>query len=496
MAAQGKIEKPNDLSEHFQFLSDHQVYCRLISISGKIIAKGTVIFDTNSGLLQFSPAPLDWFDHESLSIKYGHNRKTYSFKTRPAGVEKGALTLEMPSSVSFLDRRKKFRVTPSRHEPVLVRMRLPEKPEIRTNAEDISGDGFSVVLSRHIPISGVGMIFPVTLLLPNEKKITAHATVKWQNFFMDAMWIGCHLSHIEEKDQNKIVSYCLRQQLKKTNVSKGTRQFDPKKTSVCIIDSTSNANKYAYIKELFSFEIVSTVKSITRLRQYCPELVVLNADHAGSNLILQTLVRDRLLKLLPLIIIGKHRKLSDRPGPVIKVNSPFTKSFFIKTLMETIEKFQHSRRISRSYYRCFSGERKKIAIVDPKKILDRSAFYALVELNYSLRWIQREHGIMQRASEIKPDLLLLANDTGEMDAATLCRIFNMNNHLKFTPKIRLIPAGILSKPTGLKTGNIVFLEKTFNADQLAQSVHIALYGEDLPETHDASGLTCSPFAGA
>jgi CheY-like chemotaxis protein len=494
MASKGIIEKPHDLSAHFQFLSDHQVYCRLISISGKIIAKGTVIFDTDSGLLQFSPAPLDWFDHERLTIKYGYDSKTYNFKTRPAGVEKGALALETPSSVSFLDRRKKFRVTPSRQDPVVVRMLLPEKPEIRIEAEDISGDGFSVVLSRHIPISGAGMTFPVTIRLPNEKKITARATVKWRNFFMDAMWIGCHLSHIEEKDQNKIVSYCLREQLKKTNVSKETRLFDPKKTSVFIIDAASSADTYAYIKGLFSFEIVNTVKSIARLRQDCPELVVLNTDHAGSNLILQTLVRDRLLKSLPLIIIGKHRKLGDRPGPVIKVNSPFTKSFFIKTLMETIKKIQRSRSISRSYYRCFAGERKKITIVDPKIVLDRSAFNILVELGYSLRWIQKEHGVMERTSEIKPDLLLIANDTGEMDAATLCRLFNLNTHLKFTPKIRLIQAGTFSKPTGLKTGKIVFLEKPFDADQLVQAVYIALYGEDQPEADEASSLTCSPFA--
>lgn len=430
MTVRGKIEKPQELSKHLQFLSDYQIHCRLISASRKIIAKGALLFHKDTERLQFSPSPLDWFDHDTASIGYGYGAKAYIFRTKPTGVEKGSLLLRMPTSVSYFDRRNNFRVTPSKNGPVSVRLLLPDKPEIRTNAEDISGDGFSVVLPRHFPISGVGMTFPATLLLPNEEKITTQATVKWQKFFMGAMWMGCHLSHIEESDQNRIVSYCLREQLNKTNIPPEDRQFDPKKSSVCIIDSKLTADKYAYLKELFTFEVVSNVKAIARLRQHCPALIVLNADHAGSKLILQALNRDRMLKSLPLIIIGKHRKIGSRPGPVIKVSTPFKKSFLIRTLMEAIEKIEHSNRVSRSCYRFFSGEGKKIAVVDPKNNLDRNALSILEGLDYSLHWIQKEHGIMEQASEIRPDLLLIENDTGELDAATLCRLFNLNNLLK------------------------------------------------------------------
>jgi CheY-like chemotaxis protein len=475
MKVAGKIEELDELKAHFQHLSDYQIQVHLFTRGGKFLSKGRFLFEAerDEGLC-LSPIPLNWSDHADMSFHYCYGERSCAFQTQPIGKNKRYLQLRLPGSVLLFDRRKYFRVQPSPVEPIIIRLRLPDKPEIRLTASDISGGGFSALVPRQMGFFSTDLVMPVGLEFPHEGKISAQAMIKGIYSFLDVMRIGCEFTQIDENKRGAVISYCVRRQLEKRNAPPEMEGKDQGKPRVCFIDSNCAAETYDFLKSMFSLETVDHLNAIGRLRQRPVDLIVLNTDHAGARLILQTLSRDRALQGLPLILLGRNQNTCQRAGAVTPISIPYKQPFLVNTMKEMIGRVQLSDRIAASYYHCFVGEGKKIVVLDPLKKLGSLPVKALEDLEFQLCWIQEEVDILTKLEAACPDLLLLDSETGAMDPATLCRLLNFNKVMRGIPKIRLLSGGEPPQSSLFDNAGIHFLSKPFDADQLIQSVNRAL----------------------
>jgi CheY-like chemotaxis protein len=476
MKVVGKIEKIDELKAHFQHLSDNQVQVRLFTRGGKYLSRGRFIFEAESdAVLCLSPIPLNWSDQAVLSFHYICEERSCAFQARPISARSTrCLQVALPGSVLLFDRRKYFRVQPSKREPVTIRIRLPDKPEIRLNACDVSGGGFSVLVPRQMAFFSMDLTMPVAIELPHEERISGQVLIKGVHPFLDVMRIGCEFIQIGENARGVLTSYCMRRQVELKNAPPDVEEKNARKPHVCLIDTGCAAGAYGFLKPLFTFEVIDHLNAIGRLRQQPADLIVLNTDHAGAKLILQTLTRDRGLQSLPLILLGRTQNTTRRTGAVMPIHIPFKQPFLISAMKEMVGKVRLSNRIAGSYYRCFTGGGKKIVVLDPLKRLGALPFKTLEDLEFQLCWIQDEHDILAKIETACPDLLMLDSETGAVDPATLCRLINFNKAMRSIPKIRLLSGGEPPQSSLFDNTGIHFLGKPFDADQLIQSVNQAL----------------------
>ncbi len=478
MKIAGRIETPAAVAKHMAMVADNQIPVRLFADEGKLIAKGFLFFDADSGEpLRFSPTPPDWSAHSSLTAHYVFEDRSSVFKTTPLRAVHPHLHLSLPEGVVLFDRRVHFRVPPDPAMPVRIRLRVPELPEILLSARDISRGGFSVLVPRRIAAFEKNRTCPVTVELPGVGAVRLAATVKGVFPFLKVMRVGWAFA-FQDKDMaacERILAYCL-SRLDALKRSGGTPSGhdNEKRARICLIDTEAAAEEYAFLKRLFVLEQVGYMEALSRLRRRAPDLVVVNTRPAGANLILQSLSRDARFSELPLVLLGRGGKIKPRPGAVATVRTPYKQAFLIKTMTTVLEQNRLSLAVDRSYYRCFSGEGKKITLVDPNRNIPRCEMKVLEACGFCLHWVCDRTGIMTAIEAMAPDLLILDNDTGDIDPASLCRLINLNKSIKHIPKIRLIQGPGPVSTRLLSDAGLFFLSRPFDADQLLGTVHHAL----------------------
>ncbi|MFH0729108.1 MAG: PilZ domain-containing protein [Pseudomonadota bacterium] len=475
MKLAGKVDSQNDVKAHLQELSDFQVPVRLFSKEGVFLSKGSFSFEVeNGGSLSFTPIPPNWSQCTTVACHYSHQISACTFQTRLLRVENSKLYLDRPPAILFFDRRKYFRIKPSKAQPVLIRFAVPGKAGMRLPARDISGGGFSVLMPSRMDFFSIGMTLLLRVELPGEETIECRVTVKSIFSFLNITRIGCEFGDISEKVRSTVMSYCVRRELEMRNAP-DIRENDSKNLNVCIVDEASGKKPYSFLEVFFSITMVEPLNAIHYLKQKPPDLMVINAENAGARLILQAISRDPLLKELPLILIcKKSTRTNSRSGAGIVITSPYKKKYLLKSMKEFVEKIRLSKEIGQSCWPYFTGDGKRIVIVDPQGNLSPFTFQGLEKIEFKLHWVRAEEGIIGRIEAARPDVLLLDSETGGMDPGTLCRLMNLNKVLKNIPKIRLISGGDAPQSKLFENAGISFLSKPIGTERLFEVVNKAL----------------------
>jgi CheY-like chemotaxis protein len=476
MKLAGKIETPDEVKAHLQELSDFQIPVRLFSKEGVFLSKGSLTCEIESGgALSYSPVPPDGARYVTVVFHYSYEVSACVFQTRPLQIENGKLHLELPASILLFDRRKSFRIQPSKKQPVVIRMTIPGKGEIRLVAGDISAGGFSMLIPARMNFFRIGMTLSLSVELSGEDEIKCRVLIRGLFSFLDITRVGCEFSDISEKDRSNVVSYCVRRELEMRNAPDHARGNGWKNLNVFIVDEASGKKPYSFLEDFFSLKTVAPLNALHLLKQMPPDLLVINAGNAGARLILQAVSRDPLLKELPLILIGKKSiHANAHSGAVIAISPPYKNKYLLKSIKEFVEKIRLSKEVGQSYWQYFTGDGKRIVIVDPEGNLTSFSFQALENNEFKLHWIRTQEGLIGQIEAARPDVLLLDSETGGMDPGTLCRLMNLNKVLKDIPKIRLISGGDAPQSKLFENAGISFLAKPIGTEKLVEVVNKAL----------------------
>lgn len=476
MKVDAKITRPEEIQRHLQEISDFQISIKLFADTGKFLKKGFFSCEVDQDdSLHFIPIPASWTEYRLLTCQYNYNEKIYVFKTRSLDIERGHLSMAMPESIMVFERRKYFRVTPAKDQPVSVSLGIPDRVDLRTHVSDISGGGFSVLLPQRMAFFQVGMRVSACVELPDGKQINAQVVVRGKNRFMSIMRVGFEFWGLPDNARNEIMSYSVHRQLAMREATAKAGDKGWQAPRVCIVDSNAQKNVYSYLREKFVIEIVDHLNAINHLRKRPYDLIVLNGNDAGARLVLQTASRDHVLKEVPLIVLGKSNGYAkDRTGGLMSIQTPYKKKYLLKSMVDFINDARMSRQIEGAYWQYFAGGGKKIMVVDPQNNLGAFPFNILEDLGFQLFKINGEMGIIGQIEKAFPDLLLLDSETGSMDPTTLCRLINMNKVAKKIPKIRLLSGGEMPQSSLFDNTGLHFLNKPLDIEHLLQGVNKAL----------------------
>lgn len=244
------------------------------------------------------------------------------------------------------------------------------------------------------------------------------------------------------------------------------------KAVVFIVDDPQSRDHYSFLDQGFNAIHSGSFNLLGRLLAALPDVILFNSSLPDTKMVLQILTNHAVLKGTPIIEIRKKRRkamedlFSSLPFPTDEA-----------VVLDTLRQAIMARTISRMLRDGdFSGPFKtgvSILLVDDSSAPEAHHIEALRDLNCDVKRITNLKLLYDSFVWSTPDVIAIDENTQEIDAATVCRLLNMNRDLKDVPKI------LLSKRKGQRhsNGSGLFssvLTEPFTAKQLLSQIHYLL----------------------
>ena len=474
----GTLTQQKEIEQHLRQVSVFKTHIKLYTKEREYIQRGHLDFQPNSSRnLIVIPPPAKISLSKILTCQYIFENSAWVFQSPWVDLNDTQISLALPDAIQQYERRELVRVQPSKKAPVYVRLSLSGKVVFKIPACDISGGGCSILIPRNHSFFSAGETWDALLELPQVAPLQLTLIVKNINSFLGVARIGFTFHEISERDKGEIVSYAARRLT--DSQSKKNKTKKSRVPKVCIVETNADKTSFLFLEAHYDLAVVSHLEAVGQLKKHPPDMILLDMNHSGATLILRTVSKDRSLKDLPLVLLGKKSsKVKQRDGAVASVDMPYQPQYLVKIMGELIEKARSAKEVEDNYWQYAKGDGKTIAVIDPRHRLHKIHFDALKKINFNLIWIQNEKGIVDQINDARPDIVLLSNDTGHLNPSTLCRMINLNKQIKDIPKILIVPDEELAKSDFLETKGIYYLYRRFDARQLVVGIFKAL-GVDL-----------------
>lgn len=479
MIATEKISAEETIDSHIREISDLKIPVRAIIDENIELSDCRLIYeDGEERQLLIQTRLGNYLKQREIEITYSHSKTFYTFKSRIISIKEidfgyAYLQILFPEAITGSERRKHFRIRPSKVWPIQIQVVLPDKKVVNLEARDISGGGISFVAPQCIGCFEIGALFSMDIAVPKAGKIQATANVRKVDKLLDIVRVGMEFSEISKTAQRIITEYTIRRELETGNVPGRAESFE--KARIFIIDDKERHKEYKFLDEKFEVRKVDCINTISKLTAGIPELIVLNLDLPESHIILNIIKAHRVLKGLPLILLSKgERETYNTPDTLIYVNIPFKEKFFIKSVEDLIKRFRISRRIEQIKWQIISGTGKKVLIIDQSRNFSAGNIKSLTDHGFEVFVVDSEENILQRVGEYNPDIILIDEDTGEIDFVSICRLMNINRALKVIPRILVAKdkeASEIFHSQDLISGLVI---KPFNSKQLIMGINDVL----------------------
>lgn len=475
MGNEEQFSRPEEIISQLRQFAARQVRLEVFDNTGTFLSRGWILCEPgNENRLAISPQPFGALDASALICRCVMDEKLFTFTTRPLGGKNGDLLIAQPSAIRRKDRRKNYRVSPSAAKPVFVRIEIPDTGTIQRPLQDISFQGFSILLPYQPSLIKKGMSLPVMLTFPDGSTIKGEGHVKNISGFMHVWRVGCSFSGIDKHMNQDIISYCIRREFEKKEKS-DDEQINWKKVKVAVVESKDQALSHSLLKNRFEMKSAEYTHAIKLLRSFSPEVILVDLSREGAGLVLKTVTRDPVFKHLPLLILGrKNTRVKGRPGTVTFVRTPHEPEYLVDKIESQITKYRQAENCRNDGWKLFLGTGTKIVVIAPEKNMGRIRCGQLVKNEYEVLCISDELDIIQRIASIMPHLIILDDENPMTDSATLCRMINFNKTIRGIPKIRLIADKIGAEMAVFEDFGITFLEKPFSFRQLLESINLSL----------------------
>jgi c-di-GMP-binding flagellar brake protein YcgR len=117
------------------------------------------------------------------------------------------LRIQFPDKIDKTEKRKYFRVRPSKTNPIQLRLAIPDSHIINANAMDIGGGGVSFALTKDANYFNVGDSLYLDINLPAYDWLSALVVVKHITATQHMVRIGVEFSRISENAYKMIMEY-------------------------------------------------------------------------------------------------------------------------------------------------------------------------------------------------------------------------------------------------------------------------------------------------
>lgn len=439
MLTEDKLTDHALIGDHLQDLSDLQTPVTL-EVDGHSVPRCRLFYQQSPNIELYARAPLGTYrSGGTLTVVYTAHDAPFLFTSEIVSCrqEEGKFVefrLQSPEVIARSNRRTYFRVKPSADQPVLVNIKVSEKPVIHTRAEDISGGGVKFIIHRTFDFLTAETRFPVTLVIPPFKKIHSDALLRSICRTADAVCIGAEFVNIPERDRNTIIGYTVRRELELRHNPETPNQL--KGARLAIIDEKENFGLFTFLETTCAVKKLNIKERTLRDKLKAapfPELIVLNLDHPEADEWYRFIVAGGPLGKLPLVLLSTEEQwaLPERRAARF-LTIPFKARGLLAAVQHEIVWLRHLREAEQ--WKHSTRTTTHLFLLDRAQRFNGPSIALLKDLGYGTSVITTEKNILARINEEGPDAIILYADDATI-ALSICRLLHMNKKLKWVPRI-------------------------------------------------------------
>ncbi|MBA4391571.1 MAG: hypothetical protein C0399_11645 [Syntrophus sp. (in: bacteria)] len=348
------------------------------------------------------------------------------------------LQINFPEEMAREERRKFFRVRPSKTNPIRIQFALVDKRVVTVEAMDISSGGTACILPGNLVKFKIGNSFPVVITFPMFGEVQTWVTVQRMARLLNMVRVGMVFSIMPEQAHFLIMSYVTmrEQEIIQKPINKKPMVFI-NKAKICIIEKAHHQDEYRFLEDIFNVVKTSFSNAVSALMMaHKAELIILSGSSPYVLQSLEDIKKHRGLRDIPLIVLTEKEKATAfmRKHAVI-VDTPYNERFLIQTSEDLVEQYRLSRNITVKLLKTTSGKGKKILIIDRFHNFSKNNIKALTDYGFEVSVNSTEDTILTKTEQIHPDIILVDEEMENTNPVSLCRSINMNKAINAIPRI-------------------------------------------------------------
>lgn len=389
--------------------------------------------------LKIHPPSSDSVSPGDVEITYSYGETVFGFTSSfntfiDDHFQQPVMELSFPSLIASMDRRRHFRVEPSPDDPVRLQCSLSNGTGFDALASDIGLQGlaFHMIESAFLPVTGDHL--KLTLHTPRLKEITATATIKNTLKALDLVRFGVEFTEVSDRGQPRLMEYLIsrERQIRREGVGSAGAE----KALVFVIDEREARGQYNFLSQRFKVSHSDAFNVIGKLLASAPDAIVFNPGLPGAEMVLKILMKHQDLKGTPLIEVQKTTR---------RASGNFFKSLLFPLneaiVLDTLDRAIKLRRLSRMLREGeFVGPLKTgiaILLIDDSSVLKPHDMEVLQAFQCHVRVIDNLKLLYDSFAWSTPDVIVVDENTKEIDALAIGRLLSMNRELKTVPRMLL-----------------------------------------------------------
>jgi c-di-GMP-binding flagellar brake protein YcgR/CheY-like chemotaxis protein len=466
------------VENHFREISDLKVSVQVIFDNGLDLPDCQVIYKKH-GENEFTLTVRagEFTEDGKVNVRYGIGDKAYAFETRIARIEivdadSVSLYMPFPETIAEFDRRKHFRVFPSKDKPIKVRLDLPNGETIYLEAIDISLSGIAFAIPKAISFYGIGAECIMNLAISRIGDLRLTGAVVSTRTVFDVTRLGVEFRNASESDRRMLAQYVNTRELE----GRGGTGVGPKheQGKIFVISDDGGKERFAFLYKRFSVTQTKPFNAIAELTDSLPSLILLDCDRAATQILLHAFKKHIFLRNIPVIVSGEATRMDHETGDyIVDMDGPINYRSYVKMIDKLVGMSNFVKSVKRRW-EGLVGIDRKIVVVDRFNYLSSRYLDYFRALNFEISVVDNEDTLLERIQESMPDIVIIDEEREKMDLPTLCRLIDENRGISMIPRVLMTKDKALARKH-LK-GDLItgFVVKPFNQRQLFLEVAGAL----------------------
>jgi c-di-GMP-binding flagellar brake protein YcgR len=208
------LRKQQDMEKQLQEISELSIPISVVINDNITLTNCRLIFKTDDSKELFIQVTSGSYPETGdVKLTCAHPKALYTFESRIISQKQidsqdyMYFKIQFPDTITEEEKRKYFRVRPSKTNPIQIRLAVPDSDSINVEVMDIGGGGISFALLKSVNYFNIDDSLYLDINLPTYNWLSALVVVKNIAIQQNMVRIGVEFSRVSEDAYTMIMQY-------------------------------------------------------------------------------------------------------------------------------------------------------------------------------------------------------------------------------------------------------------------------------------------------
>jgi c-di-GMP-binding flagellar brake protein YcgR len=208
------LRKQQDMEKQLQEISELSIPVSVVINDNITLTNCRLIFKTDDSKELFIQVTSGSYPETGdVKLTCAHPKALYTFESRIISQKQidsqdyMYFKIQFPDTITEEEKRKYFRVRPSKTNPIQIRLAVPDSDSINVEVMDIGGGGISFALLKSVNYFNIDDSLYLDINLPTYNWLSALVVVKNIAIQQNMVRIGVEFSRVSEDAYTMIMQY-------------------------------------------------------------------------------------------------------------------------------------------------------------------------------------------------------------------------------------------------------------------------------------------------